>query len=48
MFTQQIIACIEHDSKRKYLKGLPLPLIASQEHCPDIFYWLDYLRTGNN
>lgn len=48
MFSQQIAACIEHDEKRRYLKGLPLSLIASQEHIPDAFYWMDFTRNNSN
>jgi hypothetical protein len=48
MFTEQIAACIEHDNKRKYLKGLPLTLIASTEYEPGEFYWLEFNKWFSN
>ena len=44
MFADKIVACLEHDSKRHYLRGVPIVLVASTEYNPGPIYWLDYLK----
>lgn len=47
-WTQQIANCIEHDSKRRLLKGIPLWLIATVDYTPDFVYWLEFRKSNTN
>ncbi len=47
-WANQIADCIEHDNKRRYLKGIPLVLISAAEYEPPWWYWLDWQKVNAN
>lgn len=47
-FTDKIIDCIENESKRQYLKQVPIVLINTANYNPPWWYWLDYLKGNLN
>ncbi len=44
----KIAACFEDESKRVYLKGVPLVLVSAALYAPPYWYWLDWERANRN
>lgn len=47
-FTDSIIQCIENESFRSLLKGIPVWVVASQEYKPPWWFWIDFERGNKN
>lgn len=43
-----VAACIEDESKRHFLKGLPINLLSAARYEPPYWYWLEWIRANNN
>lgn len=47
-WAEKIAECIENESKRHYLKPIPLALISAIEYLPPWWYWEDFLKCVRN
>ncbi len=49
-FGQQVIECIEDESKRHFLRGIPVCIVASKDYLDitDPLYWALLIRENRN